>query len=704
MINTLWNIRSILLLPPLLVTVLATVISVATLFQLKLQFDSARQTQAEYMQRVIEAERLSEQTLAVHQQVRHSMEGAVSGLMDELRLYYIHSDVVNDLASLQQQVGGFANSPQMRDVEQTEISAYTREFEAYRRFMIMATDIIAIDPTSASHYISLAHDHFVNFTHVSHRISVQLLEQIEQAQQREMALLEGSYYRILLFGLLGMVLVYFLVSLVAKRTSQCLLLIADALKRLGKQDEAPPELPEITRLQQRAKGEIKQIADSLGEFRQALLDRHRQQARINELSYFDPLTGLANRRLLLEHLHHALREIAMHPQHCALLFIDLDNFKNINDTLGHSAGDILLKQAAERIIECLSSNDTAARAGGDEFIILLENLNPSSHEAAGQIQQTAESLLKALNRPYTINEMEYMLSASIGVTLTDNEQESPDQLMLNADLALYQAKAAGKNTLRFFDPRMQETVNRRAQLESDLREALAREQFMLFYQPQINRDGELIGYEALIRWQHPEKGMVSPAEFIPLAEETGLIIEIGYWVMKTACQQLVAWQTEAQKSHYNISINVSSVQFAQHDFAMQVSSALVETGANPRLLKLELTESLLLDNVDDTIDKMNAINRMGIHFSLDDFGTGYSSLSYLKHLPLSWLKIDQSFVRDMMEDEEDDAIVRTIIALGKSLGLRVIAEGVETSEQHQHLIELGCDEFQGYYFGRPQAL
>jgi diguanylate cyclase (GGDEF)-like protein len=531
-----------------------------------------------------------------------------------------------------------------------------------------------------------------------------MLEHVNAMQDNDMLLLERSYQNTLLYGLLGMLLVYLVVRLVSRKLSECLMLIANSLKLLGAQHQEPPDLPEITALQQRAQGEIKHIVDALSQFQQALVDRHKQDQRIQQLAYFDPLTGLANRRLLLEHLQNALDAITENNHHCALMFIDLDNFKNINDTVGHSAGDEILQHVAERIVRCIGNTDIAAHTGGDEFIILLENLSEKPHEAAARITLVGEKILAALNQPFWLGNNQYNITASIGISLTNHADESIDQIMLNADLALYQAKAAGKNILRFFDPAMQEVVSHRTRLESELRQAIQQQQLLLHYQPQMDRSGQLLGYEALIRWQHPERGMVSPAEFIPLAEETGLIIDIGNWVLHTACKQLYDWRSDPKKSLYAISVNVSSLQFAQKDFPKQVSMAVMDTGANPSRLKLELTESLLLDNVDDTIDKMKAITRMGIHFSLDDFGTGYSSLSYLKHLPISWLKIDQSFVRDMLSDSEDEAIVRTIIVLAKTLSLTVIAEGVETEEQYQHLLRLDCDEFQGYYFGRPAPL
>ena len=702
--KALWNIRTILLLPPLLVIVLATVISFFTLYYLKVQFDQARAQQSEYMALVVDAERLSEHTLDVHRLVRDALQGAISGEVDELNLYYIHSDVVNELAKLQRRVQQFADRPEVRNNAGEELESFRNEFENYRRFMIMATDIIAIDTSTADQYADKAHDHFIHFTHSSHTITGNLLQHVNTMQDNDMLLLERSYQHTLFYGLLGMLLVYIVVRLVSRKLSECLMLIANALKLLGAQHQEPPELPEITALQQRAQGEIKYIVDALSQFQQALVDRHKQDKRIQQLAYFDPLTGLANRRLLLEHLQNALDAITEDQQHCALMFIDLDNFKNINDTIGHSAGDEILQQVAERIVHCIGNTDIAAHTGGDEFIILLEKLSEKPHEAAARITHIGEKILATLNQPFWLGSHQYNITASIGISLTNHADDSIDQIMLNADLALHQAKATGKNGLRFFDPVMQEVVSHRTKLESELRQAIQQQQLLLHYQPQVDRSGQLLGYEALIRWQHPERGMVSPAEFIPLAEETGLIIEIGNWVMHTACKQLYEWRSDPKKSLHGISVNVSSLQFAQEDFPKQVSMAVMDTGANPSRLKLELTESLLLDNVDDTIDKMKAITRMGIHFALDDFGTGYSSLSYLKHLPLSWLKIDQSFVRDMLSDSEDEAIVRTIIVLAKTLSLTVIAEGVETEEQYQHLLRLDCDEFQGYYFGRPAPL
>ena len=388
----------------------------------------------------------------------------------------------------------------------------------------------------------------------------------------------------------------------------------------------------------------------------------------------------------------------------ALLFIDLDNFKTLNDTLGHDVGDRLLQQVAQRLVTCVRECDTVARLGGDEFVIMLEDLSETPLEATAQTDTVGHKILAALNQPYALGAQPYHCTASLGATLFSEQQNSIDDLMKCADLAMYEAKAAGRNTLRFFDPQMQADVTTRATLEADLRRGLQAHEFCLYYQCQVDEAGRVTGVEALVRWQHPARGLISPADFIGLAEETGLILPLGYWVLKAACQQLVAWTGQPDKAHLSIAVNVSAVQFRQSDFVEQVLAVIQRSGANPKKLKLELTESLLLDNVEDIIAKMNVLKSRGIGFALDDFGTGYSSLSYLKRLPLDQLKIDQTFVGDLLTDPNDAVIARTIVALGQSLGLSVMAEGVETQAQQDCLALQGCSAYQGYLFSRPLPL
>jgi len=428
------------------------------------------------------------------------------------------------------------------------------------------------------------------------------------------------------------------------------------------------------------------------------------QVEINNLAFYDPLTRLPNRRLLLDRLKQAFASSARSGREGALLFIDLDNFKTLNDTLGHDIGDLLLQQVAERLTSCVRECDTVARLGGDEFVVILQDLSEQTIESAAQAEVIGNKILTTLSQPYQLFTHEYRSSGSIGVALFINHRQALEDLLKHADIAMYQAKKAGRNTLRFFDPQMQETINNRASLENELCKALERQEFHLHYQIQVDNLYHPFGAEALIRWLHPERGLVSPAQFIPLAEETGLILPIGLWVLETACSQLKAWQQDALTRDFVLSINVSAKQFRQTDFVAQVQTAMQRYAINPTLLKIELTESLLLESIEDTIATMNVLKEIGVRFSLDDFGTGYSSLQYLKKLPLDQLKIDQSFVRDIATNSSDKAIVRTIIAMAHGLELDHIAEGVETEEQRQLLQNYGCTHYQGYLFGKPMTI
>ena len=422
------------------------------------------------------------------------------------------------------------------------------------------------------------------------------------------------------------------------------------------------------------------------------------------LAFYDALTQLPNRRLLVDRLQQVLVNGARSGLTTAVLFVDLDNFKTLNDTRGHEVGDLLLKDVAQRLRSCVREQDTVARLGGDEFVVVLQNLSSDAPEAAAQARTLGELILAQLRQPYELAGHEHHFTASIGVTLLTHQRDSVDEVLKQADMAMYRAKGAGRNTLRFFDPDMQQAVNRRALLETELHNGLRRAQFLLLYQPQVDSQGRVTGAEALVRWQHPVQGMVPPSEFIPLAEESGLILPLGHWVMETALRQQARWQQDPQFARLSLAINVSARQFLQDDFVAQVLALVRQTGANPAQIKLELTESLLLDNVDSVIATMRALKAHGLGFSLDDFGTGYSSLSYLKRLPLDQIKIDQGFVRDVLLDASDAAIARSIIALADSLGLSVIAEGVETTAHHQFLLAHGCQAFQGYLFGRPLTL
>ena len=433
-------------------------------------------------------------------------------------------------------------------------------------------------------------------------------------------------------------------------------------------------------------------------------ERKAAEDEIKNLAFYDPLTHLPNRRLLRDRLQQALVMHSRNGVFGALLFIDLDNFKTLNDTLGHDQGDYLLQQVARRLAASVRECDTVARLGGDEFVIMLEEISENAPEAGINAEIVGAKILVQLNQPYLLNGKVHHSTPSIGATLFGDQAVSIDELLKQADIAMYQAKALGRNMLKFFDPSMQASINARADLEEKLRIALQEKQFLLFYQPQVNGENRIIGAEALIRWQDAAQSMVGPAEFIPLAEETGLILPIGQWVLETACAQLVKWAAHPAMAHLSISVNVSVRQFRQDDFVEQVLETLQQSGANPAKLKLELTESLLAFDVDDIMRKMTALKQVGVVFALDDFGTGFSSLFYLKQLPLDQLKIDQSFVRDILTDVNDAAIAKMIIALAASIGLEVLAEGVEQEAQRVFLAGHGCFDYQGYLFSKPLSV
>ncbi|WLI74646.1 bifunctional diguanylate cyclase/phosphodiesterase [Halomonas alkalicola] len=435
-----------------------------------------------------------------------------------------------------------------------------------------------------------------------------------------------------------------------------------------------------------------------------LTERKAAEQKIHQLAFFDPLTGLPNRRLMLDRLEVALKDSYRSGEFGALMFLDLDHFKQVNDTLGHHAGDQLLQAVAQRLEGVLRDTDTVARLGSDEFAILLHDLGTELEEVAVIAERVAHKLLAVMQAPMSLGEERLGVSVSVGVTLYRDHETTLDEILQQADLALFQAKAAGRNTLAFFDPEMQVRLQARARLEADLRQALPKGELRLYYQPQVDERGVVIGVEALVRWQHPVRGQVSPGEFIPLAEENRLIVAIGHWVLETACRQLAAWAADPARSALSLSVNVSPRQFREPDFVDRVLETLEATGAPASRLKLEVTESLLLEARDEARSRMLELRARGVGFALDDFGTGYSSLAYLKRLPLDQLKIDQSFVRDLLEDEASEAIVASTIALAQSLKLEVVAEGVETEAQRAWLLAHGCRAFQGYLFGRPVAV
>lgn len=432
-----------------------------------------------------------------------------------------------------------------------------------------------------------------------------------------------------------------------------------------------------------------------------ITERKAAEQEIQNLAFYDSLTQLPNRALLLDRLQHALATSHRNRQHGALLFIDLDDFKILNDIYGHDVGDRFLKLVAGRLRDTVRKSDTVARLGGDEFVVILENLSPQPNKAAARTEIVGEKILDTFKQPFIHDGHEHHSKASIGATLFYHHENNIDELMKQADIAMYQAKATGGNTLRFFDPDMQARVSARVEMEAELRKALQNQEFRLHYQPQVDAGGNITAAEALVRWQHPQRGLTAPLEFIPLAEETGLILPLGRWILEAACRQLVTWRAQPHNARLDLAVNVSTSQFRHPDFVNQIRQIITSTGINPAKLKLEITENIMVANVEDTVAKMAALKAEGVGFLLDDFGTGYSSLYYLKHLPLDRIKIDKSFVDDVLTNSNDAAIVRTIIALAQSLGLIVVAEGVETEAQREFLCCEGCLNYQGYLFSKP---
>lgn len=424
------------------------------------------------------------------------------------------------------------------------------------------------------------------------------------------------------------------------------------------------------------------------------------EAKIHRLAHYDTLTELPNRRLFQDRLEQAIASSARSHSYGAILFIDVDNFKELNDTRGHDVGDQLLTLLSQRLHESLRKGDTVARQGGDEFIVLLQHLDTDINKAADAAKSIGQKLLDAVSMPFLLGTYEYHCRLSLGIGIF-NQNDKIEELFKHADIALYQAKKTGGNALLFFDPKMQTAIDERNTLTHELQQALTAGQLRLLYQPQVDSMRNITGVEALVRWQHPEHGWMLPDDFIPLAEETGLILPIGQWILKTACEQLKEWESDALTRELKMAVNISARQFRQPDFVKQLENVLESSGADPKRLNLELTESLIIENIQENIEKMHTIKKLGVSFSMDDFGTGFSSLAYLASFPLDQLKIDRSFVTDITVNDNDAMIARTIVNMGLGLNMHVIAEGVETEEQYKFLETLGCQAYQGYLFSQP---
>lgn len=435
-----------------------------------------------------------------------------------------------------------------------------------------------------------------------------------------------------------------------------------------------------------------------------ITEKKKTENEIQQLAYYDPLTQLPNRRLLADRLRQEINAAKRHKMYTSVIFLDLDNFKILNDSLGHSTGDLLLELVARRIFEQVRCEDTVSRLGGDEFVILLTELTAKEEDAVSHAQVVARKIQRCLIPPFLLGDQEYHITASFGVSILSSESQDPDEILKQSDSAMYQAKSAGRNAIYFYRPNMQTAVDARLKIERELRHAIEQQQLVPYYQPQVNAQGGCVGAEALVRWPHPKQGLISPAAFIPVAESTGLIMRLGNLVLEKTCEDMGCIARNCRKNEFQFSVNVSPRQFVQDDYVKQVSEAMLVTRIEPRWLKLEITEGMVVEGITNTVKKMHALKELGVHFSIDDFGTGYSSLSYLSKMPLDELKIDQSFVANIATSRNDCTIIKTILSMSKHLGFKVVAEGVETEQQFEFLINNGCRFFQGYYFGKPMGI
>ncbi|WP_417581113.1 putative bifunctional diguanylate cyclase/phosphodiesterase [Nitrincola sp.] len=689
------------LLPAFLMLVLSLLIGFFSLNSLRSQYIESSDIQAEDLQTLHMESIFKRDISELHSRVVTMLDGARKHQFTDIQLYREHSQLVNDLAEIQQLVDGLAESNLLKEVNHNSVKGLQQSFSDYRSLAIMATEIAAIDPDTAGSFFAQAQTSFNQFSIFTGRISILLTDRTMLREQRARARHERAFVHIFIFGLVGTLLVLLMVFAIAYRVSGHVRDIADALSKLSYNTEDELRLPAIERLKNTSRGEFGRIASALLGFRDDMERRIQAEKENHRLIFYDALTGLPNRRLLEEQLRYAAGASSRVSNYHALLWLDIDRFKTINDIRGHQAGDQLLVSFADTIRLLLKEGDLLARVGGDEFAILLELPQGLKSEAAMEAERVALDICSSVAKVYEVEGHSHYLTVSIGIELFSDKTLSSDDLLNQAEVAKYQAKDAGRNRVSFYDPSIQAEINRRAELGNELRTAMERHELRLFYQLQYDQAARPIGAEALLRWQHTQRGLVSPADFIPLAEDTGLIIPMGEWVIVTACELLAQWQEGEQTRDLQLAVNVSAKQFLQPKFVEMVLQTLQQTGARADRLKLELTESAVLEDIEQAIHKMQQLRQQGVSFAMDDFGTGYSSLQYLKRLPLDQIKIDQSFVRDIVEDPDDAVIIRTIIAMGQALSIEVIAEGVETAEQRDLLLSYGCLRYQGYLFTRP---
>ena len=710
--QTLRSVQMLLLLPLIGVLLVTLALVYVTQQRLGQQFSQASQAQQQDLGVIANAARFARELGQVQQQMNAALAGAMDGSLDELQLYRMHSSIVNDLEVLGGQVQQLAGAQLVLDANHGSARGLHQEFDAYRRFVIMSTDVLAVDPEVAGKFLQQAQQHYAEISIFASLIGQRITLRAQERNQAQGSTFEHLLARMWSVGLGVLALACLVGLLLARRTSRDLGDIARALEQLAAQPQDKPQDPparspalaRIEELQRSGHGTLQRLASAVLAFRAALQRQHAAEHEAFTLAFYDPLTQLPNRRLLRERTEQAVGECRRHPQWMALLVLDLDGFRHFNDEHGHSAGDWLLEQMGQRLRSATGSGDTVARIGSNAFAVLHQGLDVEQTTAASQADALAQKLVCALAQPLPYKGQSFDTTASVGMVLFNADLQDLEQPLKHAEAAMYQAKAEGRNRTHFYDPQIQARLEESMRLQTALRQAVPLGQLRLHYQIQVDAQDRVIGVEALVRWLHPERGLVPPGQFIPLAEASDLILPIGRWVLHTACLQLREWAAQARYAHLSIAVNVSARQFRQPDFVQQVRQELSTSGAAPQRLELELTESLVLEDVETTIAKMDELRALGVRFSLDDFGTGYSSLQYLKRLPIDQLKIEQSFVRDITTDANDAAIVNTIIAMGRALGLEVIAEGVETREQQAFLFDHGCSLYQGYFFARPLPL
>ncbi|KPQ21932.1 putative bifunctional diguanylate cyclase/phosphodiesterase [Halomonas sp. HL-93] len=637
----------------------------------------------------------------LHESLTQALNESKNNHPSKLDRYSEYSYIDLQLDEMGERIEHLAGSGLIDDLHADNAETLLLSFQEYRRFIDMANEAATLNQNNVGDFMQEAEANFNRFIIFTQRTFEALTERANERHQQTFQALSRSIGTLVWFGL-GLVCVLIGGAAFASwRINRRLMIIGDAILDLSTSHQTIPDFDDIQRISQRHSGPLKHIATALLSFRKTEQKRREAERKVHRLAYYDTLTQLPNWRLMKEHLQLSIDTNQQTDTFGALVYLDIDNFKRINDSCGHRAGDCLLQELSERLSALNIDGATLGRVGGDEFVMIVDGLPADLLKAAEKTERLTEQLQHSLGQPYQWGQKEHYLSASIGIALFGDSEHNVDNLFQYASAAANLAKQSAPNGLRFYDPAVQAELEAKTELERDLRLAIERQEFVLVYQTQVDSKGRAIGAEALIRWQHPQQGFISPGTFIPLAEETGLIVPIGQWVLEAACAQLVAWANDTSTDHLVLAVNVSAKQFQQPDFVDTVRGALANSGASAQRLKLELTESTVIGSVDDTIARMHQLKALGISFAMDDFGTGYSSLQYLKRLPLDQIKIDQSFVRDLHQNPDDMAIVQTIIAMGRALGLNVIAEGVETLEHWRYLNDHQCHAYQGYYFCKP---